>query len=59
MGPGTCVIGSAVPALNRPNVKRDLGIPAELSAIAPIIVRVPSGPTPATSRKSPDVLSWR
>jgi nitroreductase len=59
MGLGTCVIGSAVPALNVRDVKADLGIPAEFSAIAPVIVGVPSGPTPPISRKPPHVLSWR
>jgi nitroreductase len=58
MGLGTCVIGSAVPALNTPDVKADIGIPAEFSAIAPIIVGVPSGVTPPTTRKPPQLLSW-
>ena len=59
MGLGTCVIGSAVPALNTPEIKADLGISAELTAIAPIIVGVPSGETPPTARKEPEVLFWK
>jgi nitroreductase len=58
MGLGTCVIGSAVPALNTRDVKADVGIPGELSAIAPIIVGVPRGVTPPTTRQPPHVLSW-
>lgn len=59
MGLGSCVIGSAVAALNIHKVKTELGIPNEYSAIAPIVVGVPSGDTPASSRKEPLVLSWK
>jgi nitroreductase len=34
MGLGTCVIGSAVPALNTPKSKAELNIPSECTAIA-------------------------
>jgi hypothetical protein len=40
-------------------VKTELGIPDEYSAIAPIVVGVPSGETAATSRKEPLILSWK
>ena len=59
MGLGTCVIGSALPALNTPEVKAELGIPAEMTPIAPIIVGVPSGETSPTARKEPELLFWR
>jgi nitroreductase len=59
MGLGTCVIGAAVPALNTPDIKAELGIPDEVTAIAPIIVGVPSGETPPTARKEPEVLFWK
>ena len=59
MGLGTCIIGSAVPALNIPEIKADLGIPEELTPIAPIIVGVPSGETPPTGRKDPEVVLWK
>jgi nitroreductase len=58
MGLGTCVIGSAVPALNTPAVKAELGIPAEYSAVAPIIVGGPSGETRPTARREPEILAW-
>jgi nitroreductase len=58
MGLGTCVIGSAVPALNTPAVKAELGIPAEYSAVAPIIVGRPSGETRPTARREPEILAW-
>jgi nitroreductase len=59
VGMGSCVIGSAVAALNIHKVKTELGIPDEYSAIAPIVVGVPSGETEATSRKEPMILSWK
>ena len=59
MGLGTCVIGAAVPALNTPDIKAELGIPDELTPIAPIIVGVPSGETPPTARKDPEVVLWK
>jgi nitroreductase len=58
IGLGSCVIGSAVAALNTPKMKEKLGIPAEFNAVAPIIVGVPSGVTAATSRKEPLILAW-
>jgi nitroreductase len=59
MGLGTCVIGSAVSGLNSPESKAELGIPADLSAIAPVIVGVPAAAPPATSRKEPRILAWK
>jgi len=59
MGLGTCVIGAAVSGLNSPEMKAELGIPAEVSAVAPIIVGVPSSETPLTSRKEPQILAWK
>jgi nitroreductase len=59
MGLGTCCIGSAVPALNAPETKIELGIPADVTAAAPIIVGVPRGDTAPVSRRDPDILCWR
>jgi nitroreductase len=56
---GSCVIGSAVAALNIHKVKTELGIPDEYSVIAPIVVGVPGGETQAASRKEPFILSWK
>jgi nitroreductase len=58
LGLGSCVIGFAVPLLNTPEVKRELQIPADVLAVAPIIVGVPAGATPAVPRKAPEILSW-
>jgi nitroreductase len=56
---GSCPIGFAVPVLNRPEVKAELGLPADLSVIAPIIVGVPRESTPPTARKDPAIVCWR
>jgi nitroreductase len=58
MGLGTCVIGSALLALNDPAVKSELGIPDSHSAMAALIAGVPSGATPLTTRKAPNVIGW-
>jgi nitroreductase len=58
MGLGTCVIGSAVAALNTPDIKAFLKIPEGYVAIAPIIFGTPSGVTAVSPRKDPIVLSW-
>ncbi|TRZ69725.1 MAG: nitroreductase [Rhodocyclaceae bacterium] len=58
IGLGSCVIGSAVPALNVPEIKSELGIPAEYSTVAPIIVGHPRGETPMSSRREPLILAW-
>ena len=57
-GLGTCVIGFALAALNTAEVKHELGIPPEMTAVAPIIVGVPQGETPTTSRKAPRILRY-
>jgi nitroreductase len=59
MGLGTCVIGSAVIGLNTPEIKDELGIPADVSAIAPIIVGVPAEEARAAARKEPRILAWK
>jgi nitroreductase len=59
LGLGTCPIGFAIPVLNEPDVKTELGIPSDQRAIAPVIVGFPRGPPAAVDRKPPEVLCWR
>jgi nitroreductase len=59
MGLGTCPIGFAVEALNTPEWKKELGIPAEMTAYAPVIVGFPSGETPVVPRKEPEIAVWK
>jgi nitroreductase len=58
MGLGTCPIGFALPVLNTPEVKAELGIPADVTVIAPIVVGVPSHSVPPVLRKPPEILRW-
>jgi nitroreductase len=55
---GTCCIGLAVPLFNTPEVKGELHIPADVTAVAPIIVGTPAGTVPALPRRPPEILHW-
>jgi len=60
LGFGTCPVGSAISCLNSETVRRELDIPRDVDAIAPIVVGYPeessSLPTP---RAAPRILSFR
>ncbi|MFZ4537136.1 nitroreductase family protein [Propionivibrio sp.] len=59
MGLGSSVIGSAVSALNDPEIKSRIGITLEMMAIVPIIVGVPDKPVVPGRRKDPHILYWK
>ena len=59
LGLGTCCIGSAVEALNAPDLKAELGIPPDVLVVAPVIVGVPETVPAPTPRKAPIILSWK
>ena len=59
LGLGTCCVAAAVPALNTAEVKSVLRIPADVHAVAPIVVGVPAGTVAPASRRAPKVISWR
>ena len=58
LGLGTCCIGAAIPGLNDPASKADLDIPADVEAVAAIIVGVPREAAAEGIRKAPHILSW-
>jgi len=58
MGLGSCCVGSALPALTAPDVRRELAIPDGYEVVAPIVVGVPAGPLLVAIRKDPEILSW-
>lgn len=58
-GLGSCIVGSAVSALNVRKTKAELGIPDEYTAIVPIVVGVPDGDGHPQSRKEPQILAWK
>lgn len=59
MGLGTCCIGSALPALSTPEARAELGIPDQVTVVAPIIVGVPGESPAPVPRKEPRILSWK
>lgn len=59
LGLGTCVIGSAVSALNLPSIKAELGIPANSVAVVPIVIGTPRETPRPSERKEPVILSRR
>jgi nitroreductase len=56
---GSCPIGFAVPVLNRAEVKAELGIPPDMVSVAPIVLGVPSQAAAPTTRREPEILTWR
>jgi len=54
---GTCVIASALPAILLPEMKSNLGITADYTPIAPIIVGYPKTEAAPSSRKAPLILN--
>jgi nitroreductase len=57
-GLGSCVIGSAVAALDDDDIRKELQIPPALAVIAPIVVGVPAHGAHPSARKEPHVLHW-
>ena len=57
MGLGSCVVGSALPALNTPKTKVLLNIPDNFIAVAPIIVGYPDDEIVPVMRKNPVILA--
>jgi nitroreductase len=56
---GTCCIGSALPTLNRPEIKAELGIPTDVTVVAAITVGVPAETPTPSHRKAPTILAWK
>ena len=59
MGLGTCCVGSAVGALNTADMKKELSVSPNVTAVAPIIVGTLRDTAAPVLRKSPEVLCWR
>jgi len=57
MGLGTCVIGSALQALNTPETKIKLNIPENFCVVAPIVVGFPDDEITQVLRKNPVILA--
>lgn len=59
LGLGTCWIGFATAFLDQAAVKRELGVPEEYAAVAPLLVGYPHGRAPQLSRDKAEVLVWK
>lgn len=55
---GSCCIGLAIPVLNTPKLRQELGIPPDVTVVAPLIIGLPAGRPAPVSRKPPDILTW-
>jgi nitroreductase len=58
-GLGTCWIGFAEPLLQTEEVKRELGVPADCQAVAPLILGYPVGEAVRVPRNPPQILFWK
>lgn len=58
LGLGSCPIGLAIPILNAPEVKTELGFGESAVAVAPIIVGHAHLPVSAPPRHEPRIASW-
>lgn len=58
LGLGTCWNGFFSFLANTPEMKRELGVPEDYRAVAPIIVGHPKAPAPPTQKAAPEVVFW-
>lgn len=56
MNLGSCVVASALPAMQLPDIKAALGIPDGFVAIAPVIIGYPKTKPASGTRKAPLIL---
>jgi nitroreductase len=59
LGLGSCCIGAAAAALNSAEMRLELAIPPNVTAVAPIIVGVPAQPAAPVDRREPDIIAWK
>ncbi|HET9990777.1 MAG TPA: nitroreductase family protein [Kofleriaceae bacterium] len=59
IGLATCPIGFALLGLADPDLRGELGIAADVTPIAPIIIGTAAVPAPETTRRAPLILSWK
>jgi len=59
LGLATCPIGYALPALGELAFKEELGIPRDVTAVAPIVIGYPAMTPPASVRRAPEILAWK
>jgi len=55
----SCPIGLARSWLNLPDVKKELEIPSELTAVFPLTLGYPAEPSKSVSRNVPEIVTWQ
>jgi nitroreductase len=58
-GLGTCWIGFSGGYFDTPEAKKELGVPLDYKAVAPIIVGYPAGETQGPEKNPPEVICWK
>jgi len=58
-GLGSCWIGLAAPLLDTPEVKAELGVPAEYRVVAPLVLGRPADDPAPSERRPPELVFWR
>lgn len=58
-GLGACPVGFARPWFNLPEIKSELGIPSDHSAVLPIVIGHPTGPASTVTRREPEIACWQ
>lgn len=59
LGLGTCPIGFARPWFDLSDVKDELGIGSNFTAVFPMVVGYANGPNDPVPRNPPDILAWK
>lgn len=58
LGIGSCCIGFAVPVLNAPEIKEEIGLPPSGVAVAPILLGYPTVAPAQHPRNDPKIVRW-
>ena len=58
LGLGSCPVGFVRPWLDLIDIKYELGIPVNYSAVMPIVLGWPAQPTAPTARADPEIVCW-
>jgi nitroreductase len=59
LGLGSCCVGAAVDGLNTAEMRLELAIPPNVTAVAPIALGVAAAPAPPADRRPADVIAWK
>jgi nitroreductase len=58
LGLGTCPVGFVRSWLNRPEIKRELRVPDDYTAVFPVVLGHPASQPTSPPRRPPEIVSW-